>query len=166
MDMLTFAMLKRYVDSVVEVGAGMTPSEVANLQTSMNKLQASFEETQVQVAELSTAVAGKVDAVEGKGLSANDFTDELKNKLINLSDEDGDIDIVKVNNVDLEITDGAVNIPVASQGVHGVVTSSSDPDKISILEDGTMQLNSISLNKIVQDDSSSVIFVGGNSDGV
>lgn len=166
MDMLTFAMLKRYVDSVVEVGAGMTPSEVANLQTTMNKLQSSFEETQTQVSELSTAVAKKVDAVEGKGLSTNDFTDELLDKLNNLSDEDGDIDIVKVNNVDLEVTDGAVNIPVASQGVHGVVTSSTETDKISILDDGTMQLNAISLNKIVQDESASVIFVGGDSDSL
>lgn len=166
MDMLTFAMLKRYVDSVVEVGSGMTPSQVANIQATMNRLQDSLGETQTQVAELSTAVAGKVDAVEGKGLSTNDFTDELFDKLNNLSDTDGDIDIVKVNNVDLEVTDGAVNIPVASEGVHGVVTSSDEPDKVSILEDGTMQVNAISINKIVQDESSSVIFIGGDSDNV
>lgn len=33
---------------------------------------------------LQTAVSGKVDKVDGKGLSANDFTDVLKSKLDNL----------------------------------------------------------------------------------
>lgn len=166
MDMLTFAMLKRYVDSVVEVGSGMTPSQVANLQATMNNLQSSFDETKAQVGELSLAVENKVDAEEGKGLSSNDFTDELLDKLNNLSESDGDIDIVKVNNVDLEVTDGAVNIPLASDGVHGVVTSSSEVNEVSIQEDGTMRVNTISLDKIVQDETSSVIFVGGDSDDV
>ena len=31
--------------------------------------------------KLITLLGGKVDAVEGKGLSTNDFTDTLKNKL-------------------------------------------------------------------------------------
>lgn len=35
---------------------------------------------------VTTAIAGKVDAVEGKGLSTNDFTDAEKTKLDNLGD--------------------------------------------------------------------------------
>jgi len=37
-------------------------------------------------AYVTTAIAGKVDAVEGKGLSTNDFTDAEKTKLDNLGD--------------------------------------------------------------------------------
>lgn len=36
--------------------------------------------------ELTTGLSGKVDAVEGKGLSTNDFTAELKTKLDNIED--------------------------------------------------------------------------------
>lgn len=35
--------------------------------------------------KLITMLGGKVDAVEGKGLSANDFTDSLKDKLSNIA---------------------------------------------------------------------------------
>lgn len=37
-------------------------------------------------AYIATAIAGKVDTVEGKGLSTNDFTDADKTKLDNLGD--------------------------------------------------------------------------------
>lgn len=37
-------------------------------------------------AYVTTAIAGKVDVVEGKGLSTNDFTDADKTKLDNLGD--------------------------------------------------------------------------------
>ena len=39
----------------------------------------------VQTGDLDTALAGKVDKAEGMGLSANDFTDALREKLENIS---------------------------------------------------------------------------------
>lgn len=39
----------------------------------------------VTTAQMNSALAGKVDAVEGKGLSANDYTDADKTKLASLS---------------------------------------------------------------------------------
>ena len=45
------------------------------------------------VSSLSTAVNGKVDKVAGKSLSTNDFTNELKAKLENLSATSGDTNV-------------------------------------------------------------------------
>lgn len=59
-------------------------------------------------------LAEKVDKVEGKGLSANDFTDVLKEKLEAI-EEGGQVNIietVKVNGEELEVTDKAVDITV------------------------------------------------------
>ena len=41
-----------------------------------------------KIAEINTALADKVDKVAGKVLSSNDFTDEEKDKLLNLSNYD------------------------------------------------------------------------------
>lgn len=165
MDMLTYAIIKRYVDKAVELGTGMTPEEVANLQSTMNQLKTDMDDTKAQIQEVSEAIGNKVDAEEGKGLSSNDFTDELLDKLNSISStEDDDIEGVQVNGVDLPPENGVVNIPLASTGVHGVVTSSGDDNKVTILEDGTMMLNNISFSKIVQDEEdTTVIFVGGDS---
>lgn len=43
------------------------------------------------IATLKTSVAGKVDKVDGKGLSTNDYTTAEKDKLANLSDSNADI---------------------------------------------------------------------------
>jgi len=164
-DILTYGALKRYVDKAVELGTGLSPSDVVNLQAIVNQLKSEVDAAKTRVADLSAAVDGKVDAIDGKGLSTNDFTDELRDKLTQLSEsaDTGDIDIVRVNDVDLPISGGAVNIPLAGQGVYGVVTSSDEENKITILPDGTMQLNSISLSNITTDSETSVIFVGGDS---
>lgn len=59
-------------------------------------------------------LAGKVDKVEGKGLSANDFTDVLKAKLEAI-EEGGQVNIietVKVNGEALEVADKTVDVTV------------------------------------------------------
>ena len=62
-----------------------------------------------KVTGLTDALSGKVDVVEGKGLSSNDLTDELVTK-INES-QANIIEIVKINNVALAIDENkAVNI--------------------------------------------------------
>ena len=51
----------------------------------------------VVLAETQKAIDNKVDKIEGKGLSTNDFTDEYKNTLDNLGDRNFD-DIITSNN--------------------------------------------------------------------
>ena len=115
-----------------------------------------------KVTGLPEALAGKVDAVEGKGLSTNDLTDELVEK-INSSDANV-LEIVKVNGTALEIADDKsvdIIIPVATADVAGTVKSSAEENKVAVTEDGTMEVNSININKIVQTEGDTLILNGG-----
>lgn len=79
-------------------------------------------------AAIASAVAGKVDKVEGKGLSTNDFTDALKTKLEGVAEgaQVNVIESVKVNGTALEITDKAVNVDLSAYAIKTDVQASLD----------------------------------------
>lgn len=110
-------------------------------------------------------VGGKVDKVEGKGLSTNDFTDTLLEKLNNIEAEAqvNIIEAIKIGNTELSIVDKTVAIPVASNTVLGVVIGSGDENKISIEDDGTMEVNSLNVNRLVQTEGEYLELSGGNA---
>lgn len=66
--------------------------------------------------QLTTLLADKVDKVSGKGLSTNDFTNALKDKLdgIEAGAEVNKIDSISVNGVGQTISNKAANLDVAS----------------------------------------------------
>lgn len=80
----------------------------------------------------------KVDKVEGKGLSTNDFTNALKTKLegVEAGAEVNVLEGVQVNGTDLSITDKKVNIPVANGATYGTVTLNSEINQEFGAEDG------------------------------
>lgn len=93
-------------------------------------------------------------------------TQEIKDTLDKLPLAPGDdlVKVLKINGVELEIEDGVVNIPVATDETCGVVKSTSEENGVTVDEDGTMKVNNISLSKIVQTENDEFIFVGGDSD--
>lgn len=107
-----------------------------------------------KITGLADALAEKVDAVEGKGLSTNDLTDELLVKL-NASDANV-IEAVKVNGVEVIIAeDKSVDIAVP--------VGSTAENKVSVAADNTMEVNSLNVNKLVQTDGDILILNGGAS---
>ena len=66
-------------------------------------------------ADVDNALAGKVDKVEGKGLSTNDYTTAEKNKLTGIATgaQVNVIESVKVDGTALAITEKAVNIDLS-----------------------------------------------------
>lgn len=64
---------------------------------------------------------------------------------------------IKVNGTLLELIDGQVNINVP------VITSSSEINKILVAEDGTMEVNSLNVDRLVQDENSILVLNGGSS---
>ena len=79
----------------------------------------------IEVAQLQTTIpmSEKVDKVAGYGLSKNDFTDALKNKL-NGIEGGAQVNIlegVKVNGVELTITDKKVNIDLSAYALETYV---------------------------------------------
>lgn len=119
---------------------------------------------QSKVTGLPEALASKVEKVDGKSLSTNDFTDEAKTKLDGI--EDGAnanlIEIVKLAGTALNISEKAVNIPVAGESA-GVVLSSSEENKVAVGADGSMEVNSLNMNKLVQSDGDTLILDGGSA---
>lgn len=117
--------------------------------------------SQDKVTGLTDALAGKVDIVEGKGLSTNDLTDELIEK-INASQANV-IESVSVAGTLLEIVEKKVEIPVATADTHGVVKSSDAENKVAVADDGIMEVNSLNVNKLVQTDGEYLIMNGGSA---
>ena len=117
-----------------------------------------------KVMGLPDALAGKVDKVEGKGLSANDYTDEEKEKLggVEAGANKNLIEIIKLAGAALNISEKAVDIPLAGETA-GVVTSSTEENKVAVAEDGSMEVNSLNMNKLVQSEGDTLILDGGNA---
>ena len=117
-----------------------------------------------KVTGLSNALAGKVDKVVGKDLSTNDYTSEEKEKLSGIENGANKnlIEVIKLNNVALNISEKAVNIPLATETA-GTVISSAEENKVFVAADGSMELNSLNMNKLVQSENDVLILDGGSA---
>ena len=151
---------------------GIQTGAEANIISSVDGTQFSIDENRnlslldiaiSKVTGLVEILTGKVDTVEGKGLSTHDLTDELLNKL-NTADANV-IEIIKVNGAALPINDKSVDIiiPTATSNVAGIVKSSIDENKVSVADDGTMEVNSININNLVQTEGDEIVFNSGAS---
>lgn len=74
------------------------------------------------------------------------------------------IEKIKINGTELTVgADKSVNIPFATNNTIGVVLSSEDENKIAVGADGTMEVNSLNVNKLVQTDGDTLILNGGHA---
>lgn len=102
----------------------------------------------------------KVDKVEGSRL----ITSEEANKLAGI-EAGADVNLiegVQINGTDLSISGKKVNIPLGSS-TPGVVISSDAENKVKIESDGSMSLNSVNVNKLVQTAGDILILNGGSA---
>ena len=142
-----------------------------------------------KVTGLAAALAGKVDTVAGSSLvqdtlisklsalatinnvnqtdfSLSDGTLALKNiemsKVNGLEAAlEGVITEVQVNGTTILASDGTVNIGLAAAGTAGVVVGSAAANKVSVGADGTMEVNSLNVDKLVQ--TGELILNGGDA---
>lgn len=102
---------------------------------------------------LTAALGDKVSAEDGKGLSTNDLTDELVEK-INAAQANV-LEGIQVNGVDVEIVDKKVNIKSTD-----IVKAT---EEVTVGEDGALGLGKVNVNKLVQDDGSWLVLNGGTA---
>ena len=120
---------------------------------------------QNKVTGLVDALAGKVNTEAGKGLSTNDFTTPLLEKLngIEAGAEVNVIESISLNSVPLEVSGKAVNIPIATVGALGVVQSTAAENGVTVTSNGSMEVNNINVMKLVQTAGDALILNGGSS---
>ena len=106
-----------------------------------------------KVTGLQSALDNKVDKVTGQSL----VSDELISKLeaIEVGAQVNKIETIKLGESDLDISDKTVVIPVGA----GLKQS----EEITIAEDGTLGVGTISIDKITQDEGMTLILDGGTS---
>lgn len=120
---------------------------------------------QNKIEGLAEALANKVDAEEGKGLSANDFTNDLKTKLdaIEAGAQVNVIENVGMNGEALVIAEKGVNIPLATNTTVGVIKGSDVENGVVINAEGAASVKNLNVEKLVQTDGDWLILNGGNS---
>jgi ABC-type transporter Mla subunit MlaD len=109
------------VTTEIEKVVGTAPAALDTLQ----ELSTALNNDPTFGATLTTSLSNKVDKVAGKGLSAEDFTTTLKNKLSTLQDHSSDITSLQTGKadktsvytkteVDNKISESTTGIPVSS----------------------------------------------------
>lgn len=74
------------------------------------------------------------------------------------------IEKIKINGAELTVgADKSVNIPFATNNTIGVVLSSDAENKVAVGADGTMEVNSLNVNKLTQTDGDTLILNGGHA---
>lgn len=128
-------------------------------------------ETLEKIAEKITEINGGESAGEvlGQLNSYKEINDDRVDTIeakVNTIAEGAQVNVlesVKVGGTVLEIAEKAVNIPVATDTVLGVVMSSTAENKISVGTDGTMEVNSVNVNKLVQTEGETLVLNGGSA---
>ncbi len=94
---------------------------------------------------MSAALFNKLDAIEA-GAQTNK------------------IETISIGDTILDIVNKSVKIPFATQELAGLVKSSTDENSVAVAENGTMKVNSINVNKLVQTDGEDLILNGGSAE--
>lgn len=146
---------------------------------------------QSKVTGLSAALEGKVNAEAGKSLVQDTLIAKLTG-LAEIKSVSGDFTLggdgvltlndittskitgldaalaakikeVKVNGVALLAEDGSVNIGLATAETAGVVKGSAEENKVKVEADGSMTVNSLNINKLVQTEGEELVLNGGTA---
>lgn len=144
---------------------GTHGKEAADMAADITALQKLVGDTSVSD-QILAGVSGKVDKVEGKELSSNDFTDSLLAKLTAIEEnaQANVIEKISVGGSIIDIVDKLADIPVASLDRAGVVKSSTGANKVNVSKSGEMSVNKISVHSVFVPIGDELVLDGGSAD--
>lgn len=90
-------------------------------------------------------------------------TDKVKLDAIEEGAQENVIEAISTPDGDLTITNKKVAIPGATAQLLGLVKGSADENKIAVADDGTMEINSLNVNKLVQTAGDYLVVDGGSA---
>ena len=107
------------------------------------------------------AYMGEIPESAASGTIISYIKEEVDN--LHISDYANIIENITVASKPLPIIKKSINIPLATAEQAGVVQGSTTENKISVGADGTMEINNLTVDKLVQPDSCQIVLNGGNS---
>ena len=156
--------LQDALDTKANKGTTLAEYGIANAYTK-TETEARIQDVLDGLSDTSETAASVAQALETYKTSNNQRVDTIEGKLAGIA-EGAQVNVlegVKVGGTLLEIADKVVNIPVATSTLLGVVMSSTTENKVAVAEDGTMEVNSLNVNKLVQSAGDTLVLDGGAS---
>lgn len=117
------------------------------------------------LSDTSETAASVAQALETYKTSNDGRVDTIEGKLAGIAEgaQVNVIEAVKVGGTLLDIVEKAVEIPVASADALGVVKSATGENKIAVAEDGTMEVNTINVDRLAQTEGTELVLDGGSA---
>lgn len=141
----TSKTIKTYSGTAWEQFGGVVNATLANNVLTITKADASTitlnfsdvasaKETMAVFETLNTAIGTKVDKVEGKGLSTEDYTTEEKTKLAGIEEgaQVNVIEEVQVNGTALTVTDKKVNVVIPAAAEYSIAKDANSGDYAAV----------------------------------
>lgn len=107
------------------------------------------------------SIAGQAADAKATGEKINELGARIDN-LVLASGGDA-IRVIRINNAALPVVDGIVDIPIADDMNFGLVKSSTGDNRVTVHEDGTMEVLSVSFDRIAQTEDEEITIGGGGS---
>lgn len=140
------------LDAGVLTVSNVDASAIEGLSEVMTKVEGLANIKSVAAGELAISGAGELGITAVAQEKVTGLSTTLAGKLSG----------VTVGTTPLVAAEGVVTIPVATNAVLGVVLSSSEANKVAVAADGTMEVNSVSTDKLVQG-ADTLVLDGGDS---
>lgn len=111
--------------------------------------------------ELESRLEEKVDKADGARLIKDEEAEKLSS--VERNAQANKIESIQFGGIPAEISNKTVNIPVATQLALGMVKGVRKENGVEVLEDGTLMVHSINIDKLTQSEGDFLILDGGSS---
>lgn len=144
-----------------------TESVTSGLNNKVDKVAGSslVEDTDIAKLKALATINGVTEELEiAAGTNVLGVKVIGQDKITGLSDSlNGKLSGVTLGTTPLSPSDGVVTVPIATSAAIGVVKSVSTENGIAVSTDGSMTVNNINVDKLVQTDGTELILNGGTS---
>lgn len=168
--------------TLLEIAMGKVTGLTAALDNKVDKVEGARLIREDEVTKLeklvladdgSVEISGEISAANVKELDS--WITNNRDNVLGLFDSEDDskldsiaagaqvnvLEAVQVGGTLLDIVNKTVNIPVATADAFGVVKSADGENKVMVAEDGTMEVGSVNVNRLVQTEDEVLILNGG-----
>lgn len=128
----------------------------------INSLIASLQNKDVELETNITSLAEKINKLTEDAPEDFDTLKELYDYISEFKNQ-SEFKGVSIEGIPLEIVDKFIEIPLANYVQAGVVKSADSVNKIQVQEDGTMEVHSLGMSKLVQEEDLTLILDSGDS---